>query len=165
MSTSHDGDVPPAFSAHRRGKRDSPHLSTQRTAHGRVFRGMLLASFVVASLSLTSCSPADTHVTSPIGTWRALPDDTGTLTFDDDGTFAFTDASFDPISSRDDAGGYDGGGRWELSGSNANVYLIFTSTPQDPTSTGTHLSVTFASGQIDFHDAEETVGIEFKLDR
>ena len=132
----------------------------------RGLRGGLKVSLVLlAGALLTSCGPADTAVTSPVGTWRAISDDTGTLTFDDDGTFAFSGASFDPISARDDAAGYNGIGRWELSGSDANVYLIFTSTPQDPTSTGTQLSVSFMSGRIDFHDAEETAGIEFKLDR
>lgn len=126
--------------------------------------GARASALILACALLAGCGPAGAPLASPVGTWRAVADDTGTLTFDDDGTFAFAGASFNPISSHGDAAGYNGVGRWELSGANADVYLIFSNTPRDPTSTGTQLSTAFASGRIVFHDAERTVGIEFELD-
>ena len=149
----------------QRGTHVPAALMRHRVMRAQMVRGMLAASLTLLCFSLASCGLASPSLTSPVGTWRAVAEDTGILTIAIDGTFAFSGASFDPVASRDDAAGYDGVGRWEMSTSDANVYLIFTSTPEDATTTGTQLSVPFEAGRIEFHDAEESAGIAFEFDR
>ncbi|MEX0161395.1 MULTISPECIES: hypothetical protein [unclassified Microbacterium] len=120
-----------------------------------------LGGVVAVVLTLTGCAP---QISSPVGTWRAVGEDTGTLTVHEDGTFVMHGASFNPLGYVD-AGDFAGVGTWDTYPDDPEVVLRFSQAASDgfrvePAS----LSRAFASGAIRFTDPDETVGIEFRIE-
>ncbi|WP_101847534.1 hypothetical protein [Zhihengliuella sp. ISTPL4] len=121
-----------------------------------------VAMTLALTLGLAACTSGP-NLTSPIGVWEAVGDDTGTLAINADGTFALTGASFDVIwylDSRD----FRGSGTWRLSSDGNQVILRFL----EATSNGFSIEPTarrpdFTSGTIRFEDPEQTASIEFRL--
>ena len=114
-------------------------------------------------LGLTGCAPAP-EITSPIGVWKAIGDDNGTLTINDDGTFTMNDASFNPLQYRDTLDDFRGSGVWRLSSDGDKVILRFREATNDgfvvePSARRPN----FTSGTIRFEDPELTASIEFRL--
>lgn len=118
---------------------------------------------LVLLLGLTGCAP-NPQLTLPVGEWVAVDDDHGTLVIRDDGTFTVTDASYNPIQDRDAADDFNAWGTWSVVRDGSEVKLNFKEAAQgdfDVQPGGFFLS--FTSGAIRFHDPDEVLDIEFRL--
>lgn len=74
-----------------------------------------------------------------------------------------TDASFDPLKSRD-ADDFDATGTWRLAREDEDLALYFAMTsPGVSEVRSIGFVVAFRSGSIRFNDPDETVDIEFRL--
>lgn len=123
-----------------------------------------MALVLVVLLGLTSCTTSP-QLTSPVGEWVAVDDDTGTLTIRENGTFSVTHASYNPIQARDATGDFNASGTWLVVRDGTEVKLNFTQATQgdfDVQPGG--ISVHYSSGSIRFHDPDEILDIEFRLD-
>ncbi len=127
-------------------------------------RSVAIVSLALSSaLCLVSCAPGP-QLTSPVGEWVAIGDDSGTLVIREDGTFNVTNASYNPIQARDADDDFNGTGTWRLVRDDSEVKLNFKQARQgdfDVQPGGFFLS--FASGTIRFHDPDEVLDIEFRL--
>lgn len=117
---------------------------------------------VAVVLALTGCAP---QLSSPVGTWRAAGEDEGTLLVNADGTFEADHVSYDFVHDRDAEADFSASGTWRLvrDGTEIKLHVVEASRGGldiEPVS----FSVGFSTGVMRFHDAEEIVGIEFRLE-
>ncbi len=122
----------------------------------------VVAGGIIVALFLAGCAP---QVASPIGQWRAVGEDTGTLTVNEDGSFALSGASFNPIDDRDADGDFSGYGTWDAYPDRPEIVLRFSGASQgDRRVQPSSPSADFRSGVMRFTDPDETVGIEFRIE-
>ncbi|MEV7611099.1 hypothetical protein AB0N61_16545 [Microbacterium sp. NPDC089320] len=126
-------------------------------------RGVAVAGGgIVVAVVLTGCAP---ELSSPVGVWEAVGDDEGALIVNADGTFAADAVSYDLVNDRDSDNDFSGAGTWRLVRGGTEIKLHIIEAERggfevEPAS----FSVAFANGVMRFHDAEETVGIEFRIE-
>ena len=126
-------------------------------------RGVVVAGGgIVVAVVLTGCAP---QLSSPVGVWRAIGDDEGALIVNADGTFTSDAVSYDLVNDRDSDNDFSGAGTWRLVRGGTEIKLHIIEAERgglevEPAS----FSVGFADGVMRFHDAEETVGIEFRIE-
>lgn len=128
-------------------------------------RRVSVASLVsVGVLVLAGCT-AGPQLTSPVGVWVAVGDDSGTLTIREDGTFTMTDASYNPIYAHDAYEDFNGAGTWALACGDTEVKLNFTEAAQGEWEAEPGgFAAPFRDGTIRFQDPDLVMGIEFRLD-
>jgi hypothetical protein len=133
------------------------------TPRALLSRRLVIASVtLIGILGISGCTPSD-PITSPVGEWIAIDDDTGTLTIREDGTFTITDASYNPIQAHDAADDYNASGTWQLVGDDRELKLNFKEATEGDFEKGTSgLFAPFSSGSIRFHDPDDILDIEFR---
>jgi len=124
---------------------------------------VIVATALAVAFGAMGCASGP-QLTSPVGEWIAIDDDHGTLVIRENGTFTVTDASYNPIQARDAANDFNASGTWALVRDDAELSLDFKEARQgdfDVQPGGFFLS--FTSGTIRFHDPDEVLDIEFRL--
>lgn len=121
-----------------------------------------LVGVAVVVLALTGCAP---QLSSPVGTWQAAGEDEGTLLINADGTFEADHVSYDFVHDRDAKNDFSASGSWRLVRDGTEIKLhVVEATRGGMDIEPASFSVGFSAGLMRFHDAEETVGIEFRLE-
>lgn len=119
-------------------------------------------ALLAATLALGGCTTI--HVDSPVGTWTADGDESGTLRIGADGTFTISDASFNPVQNRSaNDNDFQASGTWRLR-DDSSLFLRFEKSTQASADTGRMvIAREYTSGTIRFEDPEQTGSIEFRL--
>ncbi|MGJ0389811.1 hypothetical protein [Microbacterium sp. CGR1] len=126
-------------------------------------RLMIASVALLTVIGLTGCTQSE-PLTSPVGEWVAVDDDSGTLTIREDGTFTITDASYNPIQAHDADDDYNASGTWQILRDDRELKLDFKeATEGDSAKQTSGLFAPFSSGAIRFHDPDEILDIEFRL--
>lgn len=129
-------------------------------------RTRLVGTICLLALAVLGLSGCAEDLSTPVGVWEAVGEDTGHLSIDSNGEFEAAGLSFNLLQRRDADDDFYGVGTWRLSADETEIILTFDRASQGdftvhPIST---VDVDFRSGWMFFSDVEDTASIELKVD-